>query len=100
MQVLNDEYLARYYKMQGSAGHSFHDLQLECMADPELSPFESRSIDMRILTGQTSLFQGVCLLPLSYVKLHLISTWCNQGLITVVHSDQLPMWVAGHGNSR
>ncbi len=59
MQVLNDEYLTRYYKMKGSAGHSFHDLQLECMGDSEMSPFESRSIDMRVLTGQTSLFQGV-----------------------------------------
>ncbi|BDA41745.1 hypothetical protein COCOBI_02-5380 [Coccomyxa sp. Obi] len=56
--VLDDEYLTRYYKMKGSAGYSFHDLQLECMGDPEMSPFESRSIDMRVLTGQTSLFQG------------------------------------------
>ncbi len=59
MQVLDDEYLTRYYKTKGSAGHSLHDLQLECMGDPEMSPFESRSIDMRVLTGQTSLFQGV-----------------------------------------
>ncbi len=59
MQVLDEEYLSRYYKTKGSAGHSFHDLQLECMQDAELSPFESRSIDMRVLTGQTSLFQGV-----------------------------------------
>ncbi|CAL8460820.1 g351 [Coccomyxa elongata] len=56
--VLDDEYLTRYYKTKGSAGHSIHDLQLECMGDPEMSPFESRSIDMRVLTGQTSLFQG------------------------------------------
>ncbi|EIE25511.1 hypothetical protein COCSUDRAFT_52897 [Coccomyxa subellipsoidea C-169] len=56
--VLDEEYLSRYYKTKGSAGHSFHDLQLECMQDAEMSPFESRSIDMRVLTGQTSLFQG------------------------------------------
>ena len=60
MQFLDEEYLNRYYKTKGSAGHSFHDLQLECMGDAELSPFESRSVDMRVLTGQTSLFQSVC----------------------------------------
>jgi len=60
MQILDEDYLNRYYKTKGSAGYSFHDLQLECMNDPDLSPFESRSVDMRVLTGQTSLFQGVC----------------------------------------
>lgn len=55
-QLLDEEYLDRYYKRKASTGRSFHDLQLECMADGELSPFESRSLDMRVLTGQTSLF--------------------------------------------
>lgn len=61
-QVLDEEYLDRYYKRKASTGRSLHDLQLECMADPELSPFESRSIDMRVLTGQTSLFYKASLL--------------------------------------
>lgn len=55
-QVLDEEYLDYYYKRRLRGGQSLHDLQLECMAEPELSPFQSRSIDMRVLTGQTSLF--------------------------------------------
>ena len=33
------------------------------MADLETVPFESRSIDMRVLTGQTSLFYTVSRQP-------------------------------------
>jgi hypothetical protein len=66
--VLNEDYLTRYYKTRGSCGHSIQDLQLECMEDPELSPFESRSIDMRVLTGQTSLFCKVSCPPAAFVS--------------------------------
>ena len=59
MQVLDAAYLEKYYKMPGAQGYSMQDLQLESMADPETVPFESRSIDMRVLTGQTSLFYTV-----------------------------------------
>ena len=59
MQVLDAEYLQKYYKTRGAQGYSMQDLQLESMADPETVPFESRSIDMRVLTGQTSLFYTV-----------------------------------------
>lgn len=59
VQVLDAAYLEEYYKTRGSQGYSMQDLQLESMADPETVPFESRSIDMRVLTGQTSLFYTV-----------------------------------------
>ena len=59
VQVLDSDYLEKYYKMPGAQGYSMQDLQLEAMADPETVPFESRSIDMRVLTGQTSLFYTV-----------------------------------------
>jgi len=65
LQVLDAEYLERYYKTPGTQGYSMQDLQLESMADPETVPFESRSIDMRVMTGQTSLFYTVGLLALS-----------------------------------
>lgn len=55
-QVLDEEYLEHYYRRRAGAGQSFFDLQVECMADAELAPFQSRSLDMRVLTGQTSLF--------------------------------------------
>ena len=58
-QVLDTEYLERYYKTAGAREYSMQDLQLESMADPETVPFESRSIDMRVLTGQTSVFYTV-----------------------------------------
>lgn len=58
-QVLDAAYLKKYYKTRGAQGYSMQDLQLESMADPETVPFESRSIDMRVLTGQTSLFYTV-----------------------------------------
>jgi hypothetical protein len=62
-QVLDEEYLQRYYMRTSAGGKSFYDLQLECMADAELSPFQSRSLDMRVLTGQTSLFYKACAAP-------------------------------------
>lgn len=58
-QVLNTKYLEKYYKTAGAREYSMQDLQLESMADPETVPFESRSIDMRVLTGQTSVFYTV-----------------------------------------
>ena len=57
--MLDAAYLEKYYKTRGAQGYSMQDLQLESMADPETVPFESRSIDMRVLTGQTSLFYTV-----------------------------------------
>lgn len=65
VQVLDIQYLDKYYKTQGRHGYSMQELQLESMADPETVPFESRSIDMRVLTGQTSLFHTVSHSPLS-----------------------------------
>ena len=64
LQVLDAPYLEKYYKTPGAQGYSMQDLQLESMADPETVPFESRSIDMRVLTGQTSLFYSVTHRPL------------------------------------
>ena len=64
VQVLDAAYLMKYYKTRGAQGYSMQDLQLESMADPETVPFESRSIDMRVLTGQTSLFYSVTHRPL------------------------------------
>ncbi|CAL5219348.1 g1164 [Coccomyxa viridis] len=61
--VLDAAYLERYYKTPGAQGYSMQDLQLESMADPETVPFESRSIDMRVLTGQTSLFYTASATP-------------------------------------
>ena len=57
--MLDTEYLEKYYKTAGAGDYSMQDLQLESMADPETVPFESRSIDMRVLTGQTSVFYTV-----------------------------------------
>ena len=57
--MLDTEYLEKYYKTAGAQEYSMQDLQLESMADPETVPFESRSIDMRVLTGQTSVFYTV-----------------------------------------
>lgn len=64
VQVLDATYLEKYYKTRGAQGYSMQDLQSESMADPETVPFESRSIDMRVLTGQTSLFYSVTHRPL------------------------------------
>ncbi len=56
-QIMNEEYLDKFYKTQGTDERfSWQDMQLACMADPDLTPFQSRSVDMRVLTGQTSLF--------------------------------------------
>ena len=62
-QVLDEEYLQRYYMRPSVGGKSLFAMQLECMADAELSPFQSRSLDMRVLTGQTSLFYKACASP-------------------------------------
>ncbi|CAK0743466.1 hypothetical protein CVIRNUC_001472 [Coccomyxa viridis] len=67
--VLNTKYLEKYYKTAGAREYSMQDLQLESMADPETVPFESRSIDMRVLTGQTSVFYTASATPQNVMRM-------------------------------
>lgn len=57
VQVLDQGYLERFY--QGpppSGGPAWHELYLECADDARLTPFQTRSADIRVLAGQTALF--------------------------------------------
>ena len=81
MQVLDASYLKKYYKTPGSQGYSMQDLQLENMADLETVPFESRSIDMRVMTGQTSLFYTVCCLSIPAPVQHSQWSACRRHLL-------------------
>ena len=59
--MVDQIYLDKYYKQArwGPQRRSPFDLELACMADPELTPFRSTSQDVRILAGGTALFHTV-----------------------------------------
>ena len=59
MQLLDEAYLARYYKTPARCGYCMHDLYLECRANGRLAPFQSASQDMRVLASSSALFYTV-----------------------------------------
>lgn len=60
VQLLDEGYLDKYYKQPwGPRQRSTFDVELQCMADPELKPFRSKSQDIRVIAGQTAIFHTV-----------------------------------------
>ena len=57
--MLDQAYLEKYYKEPRWGESSVFDLEMQCTHDATMTPFRSRSQDMRVISGQTALFHTV-----------------------------------------
>ena len=59
MQMLDDAYLDKYYKQARWGDVSVFDLEMQLTTNPAMTPFRSKSQDMRVISGQTAMFHTV-----------------------------------------
>ena len=85
VQMLDNAYLDKYYRQArwGPNKRSLFDLELLCMADAAMTPFRSRSLDMRVISGQSALFYTVSLPYFSACARMTLHTACCTPLISM-----------------